>query len=120
LSTPERGWVFTGRARRDLQRLDPPVQRRIIDALDRLTGEPPAGDVVKLTGVDHEWRLRVGDWRVRFQRDSSGIIRVLRVLPRGRAYRDQHARAPDVRPEGHRTGLPRTPRVKANGESRWP
>jgi mRNA-degrading endonuclease RelE of RelBE toxin-antitoxin system len=32
--------------------------------------------------------LRVGDWRVRFQRDSSGVIQVLRVLPRGRAYRD--------------------------------
>jgi mRNA interferase RelE/StbE len=88
LSSPGGGWVFTGRARRDLQRLDPPIQRRIVDALDRLTGEPPAGDVVKLTGVEGEWRLRVGDWRVRFQRDSSGVIHVLRVLPRGRAYRD--------------------------------
>jgi mRNA interferase RelE/StbE len=82
------GWVFTGRARRDFQRLDPPVRRRIIDALDRLTGEAPAGDVVKLTGAAEEWRLRVGDWRVRFQRDSSGVVEVLRVLPRGRAYRD--------------------------------
>ncbi len=82
------GWVFTGRARRDFQRLDPPVRRRITDALDRLTGEAPAGDVVKLTGAAEEWRLRVGDWRVRFQRDSSGVVEVLRVLPRGRAYRD--------------------------------
>ena len=88
MSSPGGGWVFTGRARRDLQRLDPPIQRRIVDALDRLTGEPPAGDVVKLTGVEDEWRLRVGDWRVRFQRDSSDVIHVLRVLPRGRAYRD--------------------------------
>jgi len=71
--SPGGGWVFTGRARRDLQRLDPPIQRRIVDALDRLTGEPPAGDVVKLTGVEDEWRLRVGDWRVRFQRDSSAL-----------------------------------------------
>jgi mRNA interferase RelE/StbE len=88
LSSPGGGWVFTGRARRDLQRLDPPIQRRIVDALDRLTGETPAGDVVKLTGVEDEWRLRVEDWRVRFQRDSPGVIHVLRVLPRGRAYRD--------------------------------
>jgi mRNA interferase RelE/StbE len=80
LNGPSRGWVLTG--------LDPPIQRRIIDALDRLIGEPPAGDVVKLTGVEDEWRLRVGDWRVRFRRDSSGVIQVLRVLPRGRAYRD--------------------------------
>jgi mRNA interferase RelE/StbE len=88
LSAQRGGWIFTNRARRDFQRLDPPVQRRIIDALDRLTAELPAGDVVKLTGADEEWRLRVGDWRVRFTRDSAGLVNVLRVLPRGRAYRD--------------------------------
>jgi mRNA-degrading endonuclease RelE of RelBE toxin-antitoxin system len=31
----------------------------------------------------------VGDWRVRFTRDrDSGVIYILRVLLRGRAYRD--------------------------------
>jgi mRNA interferase RelE/StbE len=64
----------------------PTVQRRIIEALDRLVAEPPQGDIVKLTGIDEEWRLRVGDWRVRFTRDDHGIVQVLRVLPRGRAY----------------------------------
>jgi mRNA interferase RelE/StbE len=82
------GWAFSARAGRDFKRLDPPVQRRIVTALDRLTGDPPAGDVVKLTNTD-ERRLRVGDWRVRFERDpETGVINVLRVLPRGRAYRD--------------------------------
>lgn len=82
------GWVFTPRARRDLRRLDPPVQRRIIDALDRLVGDPPFGDVVRLAGVDDEWRLRVGGSRVRFTRDTDGLVCVIGVLPRGRAYRD--------------------------------
>lgn len=60
-----------------------------MEALDRLTGNPPTGDVVRLAGIDDEWRLRVGDWRVRFTRDlETGVIQVLRVLPRGRAYRD--------------------------------
>jgi mRNA interferase RelE/StbE len=82
------GWALSARAGRDFERLDPPVQRRIVSALDWLTGDPPAGDVVKLTNTD-EWRLRVGDWRVRFERDvETGIVNVLRVLPRGRAYRD--------------------------------
>ena len=46
------------------------------------------GDVRKLQGTDFEWRLRVGDWRVRFVYDyEETIIRVVRVLPRGRAYR---------------------------------
>lgn len=83
------GWVLAPRARRDLKRLDPPVQRRIVKALNRLTGNPPTGDIVRLVGGDDEWRLRVGDWRVRFTYDRNrGVVQVLRVLPRGRAYRD--------------------------------
>ncbi len=82
------GWAFTARAGRDFKRLDRPVQRRVVEALDRLTEDPPAGDVVKLVNTD-EWRLRVGDWRVRFKRDTeTGVVYVVRVLPRGRAYRD--------------------------------
>lgn len=81
------GWILAARARRDLRRLDPQVQRRVVTALDRLAGDPPQGDVVRLAGADEEWRLRVGDWRVRFTRDpDAGTIQVLRVLPRGRAY----------------------------------
>lgn len=84
------GWryVFTGRARRDLKQLDPPVRRRILEALDRLVAADVApGDVRKLTTGD--WRLRVGDWRVRFERrHDQRIVLVTRVSPRGRAYRD--------------------------------
>ncbi len=88
MSSPYR-WVLAARARRDFKRLDPPVQRRISNALDRFAADPTTGDVVKLAGSDDEWRLRVGDWRVRFTRDRSlKVIQVLRVLPRGRAYRD--------------------------------
>jgi mRNA interferase RelE/StbE len=85
LSDP--GWVFSDRAQRDIGRLDRQVAQRVISALDRLCSDPPVGDVVKLTGSE-EWRLRVGDWRVRFARDDAGTIIVTRVLPRGRAYRD--------------------------------
>jgi mRNA interferase RelE/StbE len=72
-------------ARRDLKRLDPPVQRRILDALDKFVAAPREGDIRKLNPV--QWRLRVGDWRVRFSFDDDNrVIVVLRVLPRGRAY----------------------------------
>lgn len=85
---PSGGWAFTPRARKDMRRLDRPVQKRVVEALDRLVGDPPAGDVVKLAGASDEYRLRVGDHRVRFTRDPAGVVQVLRVLPRGRAYRD--------------------------------
>lgn len=81
------GWShrITPPARRDLKRLDPPVQRRILDALDRFVAAPRSGDIRKLDSV--QWRLRVGDWRVRFSFDDENqMIVVLRVLPRGRAY----------------------------------
>lgn len=50
-------------AKRDLRRLDRPVQERIVAAVERYvaTGQ---GDVLRLQGVNPpEYRLRVGDWR---------------------------------------------------------
>jgi mRNA interferase RelE/StbE len=77
--------VLTGSARRDLRRLDRPVAVRIVEALERLatTGQ---GDVQRLRGTTDEWRLRVGDWRVRFRYDTAAdTIEVLHILPRGEA-----------------------------------
>ncbi len=69
-----------------MRRLDPPVQRRVFAALDRLAADDPSVDVVKLTGQE-QWRLRVGDWHVLFEREEAiRVIAVIRVLPRGRAY----------------------------------
>jgi mRNA interferase RelE/StbE len=58
-----------------------------MSAIERLTqGAELAGDVKRLRG-SNEYRLRVGDWRVRFEReDRELVITVVRVLPRGRAY----------------------------------
>jgi mRNA interferase RelE/StbE len=71
-----------------LKRLDPPVQLRVVEAVEQFcqTGH---GDVVRLVQVTPpEYRLRVGDWRVRFARDEERrVLYVLRVLPRGKAYR---------------------------------
>ena len=80
--------VWTDRSRRDLRRLDLAVAQRVIRAVDRLAVSG-LGDILRLHGAAHEWRLRVGDWRVRYvYEEETRSIRVLRVLPRGRAYRD--------------------------------
>lgn len=81
------GLSIANRAKRDLRNLDPPVRSRILDALERLLGDEPTGDLRTLTGRPDEARLRVGDWRVILKRDTAErIIYVRRVLPRGRAY----------------------------------
>jgi len=77
---------FTRRGRKDLDRLDPPVRRRVYATLLRLAANDPKIEERRLTGSD-EWRIRVGDRRVRFTRDvDARLIVVQRVLPRGRAY----------------------------------
>jgi mRNA interferase RelE/StbE len=79
--------VVDDRARKDLRRIDPPTRKRILNAITRLAqGAELTGDVKRLRG-SHEYRLRVGDWRVRFERhDQQLVIVIVRVLPRGRAY----------------------------------
>lgn len=79
--------VLTASAQRDLRRLDRPVAVRILDALTRLA-DSGQGDVTRLRGSSDGWRLRVGDWRVRFRYDfPTRTLEVLRILPRGQAYR---------------------------------
>lgn len=79
--------VVDDRARKDLRRIDPPTRDRILTAIAQLgQGAELVGDIKRLHG-SNEYRLRVGDWRVRFERhDRQLTILIVRVLPRGRAY----------------------------------
>lgn len=80
--------VWSDEAVGDLRRLDRQIAQRIRNAVRRLA-ETGHGDVKRLQGVENEWRLRVGDWRVRFTFDyAANKIYVLHVRPRGSAYRD--------------------------------
>ena len=85
------GWRYeiTPRAGRDLERADRATRGRIFDALDRFVEDPTRVRQRKLAGRSDEWRIRVGDWRIRYKRDTTQkLIVVLRILPRGEAYRD--------------------------------
>ncbi len=85
---PPRRYVLSHRAERDMRRVPIEVRIRVFAALDRYIDEA-AGTARKLHGVADEWRIRVGDWRVRFELVEGGhTMLILRVLPRGRAYRD--------------------------------
>jgi mRNA-degrading endonuclease RelE of RelBE toxin-antitoxin system len=80
--------VLTQAAERDFDRLSRTDQQRVDAALDRLalSGQ---GDVRPLAGYPGEYRLRVGNIRVRFRPEhQAGWLIVARILPRGRAYRD--------------------------------
>jgi len=70
----------------DIAALDKGMARRIQRTVERFA-QTEMGNVKKLQGIDPpEYRLRVGDWRVRFAL-AGDTVRVLRVLNRKDAYR---------------------------------
>lgn len=76
--------VVTAAARKSLRRLSRPDRERIVRAIDAL----PAGDVRPMVGLPDEWRLRVGEWRVRYRRDDvAHLLTILVVAPRGDVYK---------------------------------
>ena len=78
--------VLSTQAQADLAALDRPVALRIVGAINRFAATG-AGNVQGLHGIHPpEFRLRVGDWRVRFH-DRGDWIHVLRVRNRKEAYR---------------------------------
>jgi mRNA-degrading endonuclease RelE of RelBE toxin-antitoxin system len=79
--------VWTPRALKDSRKLDSQVRVRVVSAIERFAATG-SGDVLQLEDVHPpEWRLRVGDWRVRFQKEPGGpLLLILRVLPRDKAY----------------------------------
>lgn len=78
--------VWSEAALDDMARLDKKLRQRVNKAIERFA-ETGYGDVKKLQGLPG-YRLRVGDWRVRFARDDeAGRLTIERVLPRSSAYR---------------------------------
>jgi mRNA interferase RelE/StbE len=74
-------------ARKHLKRLDGRTRGRIRKAVYRFT-ETGYGDVISLREPETGFRLRVGDWRVRFEYvEGADAIEVQSVLPRGQAYK---------------------------------
>ncbi len=54
---------------KDMQKFDKPLKNRIWDSLNSMAKQPQLSDIKILKGKTGEYRLRVGDWRVRFHVD---------------------------------------------------
>jgi mRNA interferase RelE/StbE len=76
------------RVQREIDGLPATVRTRVVHAIDRLTDDPRPPGCVKLTGQQDEYRIRVGDYRVRYEvRDADQSVSVLRVQHRRDVYR---------------------------------
>lgn len=75
-------------AKSDLHHLDATWQRRVAKQLLTLTTDPRPSGVTKLRGVENEWRIRVGDYRIIYEiDDEKRIVTVLRIRHRREVYR---------------------------------
>jgi mRNA interferase RelE/StbE len=78
--------ILTRRARKDLERLDPPSRRRIIEKLTELAAEP-LRHAVRLTDPRlGAYRFRIGEWRVIFDVIDDQLV-ILRIGHRREIYR---------------------------------
>ena len=78
---------WTAAAEKDLGRLDYQSRERVRRAVARFA-ETGYGDIEHVQTQPGTLRLRVGDLRVLFRQAPDGdALLILRVLPRGRAYR---------------------------------
>ncbi|MCC6472309.1 MAG: type II toxin-antitoxin system RelE/ParE family toxin [Burkholderiales bacterium] len=76
-------------AKRKLESLPAPERARIAQKIHQLGLDPddPALNVQPLVG-EHYFRLRVGTWRVIFDRqDELRVVSIERIKPRGDAYK---------------------------------
>jgi mRNA interferase RelE/StbE len=76
-------------ARKKLQSLPRPERFRLAEKIDQLGVDPDSQelDVKKLEGESY-YRLRVGNWRVIFdRREAVRVIAIEKIKPRGDAYK---------------------------------
>jgi len=75
---------LTKKAEKFIKKQDKDTQKRLIKAIVEL----PEGDIKKLKGLDEIYRLRVGDFRVIFEKnDNELIVIVIDIGNRGQIYK---------------------------------
>ena len=61
---------------------DKPTKGRLKEAIEKI----PLGDIKKLQGVDNGYRLRVGDFRIIFDKNGD-ILFIEKIENRGQVYK---------------------------------
>lgn len=75
-------------AERDIKRLPRPIQIQIIRRIDKLADDPRPHGVEKITGSDHTYRVRSGDYRILYTiNDRELLVLVVKIGDRKEVYR---------------------------------
>ena len=75
-------------AQKALDKMDAELRARMIRAMRLLQDDPRHSGVVKMSGPDDFYRVRVGDWRIVYAiRDRELVVIVIRIGHRREVYR---------------------------------
>jgi mRNA interferase RelE/StbE len=69
-----------------IRKLHEPMKSRMLAVLEKLSREPPEGDILKMSNSS-DFRIRVGGYRAIFHIEGDVII-VSKIAPRGQAYKE--------------------------------
>ena len=74
-------------AKKELRKIDKQQIPKIIEAVENLASDPHPSNHKKLLGTEHNFRIRVGNYRViYFLEDDKLLIEIVRVRHRKDAY----------------------------------
>lgn len=74
--------------KKDLRRISPDNVLRILETVSKLADEPLPHGSEKLTGSEHTYRIRVGDYRVIYDLvKQANAVEIQRVRHRKEVYR---------------------------------
>ena len=74
--------------RKDLRRLPAGAADRIVEAVEHLSQNPFPHGVEKLSGSEHAYRIRLGDYRIVYEVvTESKLVEIQRVRHRKDVYR---------------------------------
>lgn len=80
--------VFARSARKELERLDTALAKRVWKRVESLVTDPRPAGCQKLRGHDNLWRLRAGDYRILYAIfEKELLIDIIAIRHRSDAYR---------------------------------
>ncbi|WP_193196190.1 type II toxin-antitoxin system RelE family toxin [Nostoc sp. MG11] len=80
--------VISKSVQKQIDNLPNDVIERVIEKIQNLALEPRPDGIVKLKGSDNEYRIRIGDYRVRYEIDDENqLVQILQCKHRKDVYR---------------------------------
>lgn len=80
--------ILSKATQKQVDGLSQEIRERVVEKLQSLEDEPRPNGVVKLKGAENEYRVRVGDYRIRYRiEDATQTILVVQCDHRKDVYR---------------------------------